>query len=125
MNRKAKGTKFERDLKHALEEKGFYVVRASGSGSDGISPDLIALHTTKKFAVECKAWKNNLFIDREKMEVMKRWMETTGLQVYVAWRHERKTRLFPLLALNETPTGYSLSEKMMSAGMTIDDVLNS
>ncbi len=124
MNRKAKGTKFERDLKHLLEAKGFYVTRASGSGSDGISPDLIALHTTKKFAIECKAWKNSLFIEKEKMEVMKRWMETTGMQVFIAWKAPREQiRFFPLLAMNETQTGYSLNTKILSSGMTLEDVL--
>ncbi|MCK4858916.1 MAG: hypothetical protein KAT58_13160, partial [candidate division Zixibacteria bacterium] len=46
-----RGTTMERDLKRQLNEKGFYVVRASGSGADGVSPDLVALHTTKKFGV--------------------------------------------------------------------------
>lgn len=124
MNRKAKGTKFERDLKHLLEARGFYVTRASGSGSDGISPDLIALHTTKKFAVECKAWKNNLFIEKQKMEVMKQWMDTTGMQVFVAWKSPfKEIRFFPLLALNETQTGFTLSGKMLEVGMSLEDVL--
>ena len=65
-----KGTFYERELKKILEGKGFFVTRASGSGSDGISPDLIVLHTTKKFALECKAWKQNIRIVPEKVQIM-------------------------------------------------------
>ncbi|MFH0836079.1 MAG: hypothetical protein V1834_02845 [Candidatus Micrarchaeota archaeon] len=68
--RKAKGTLNERNLKRMLEDKGFFVVRASGSGVDGVSPDLIALHTTRKLAFECKAWKNSLHLEKKKVEIM-------------------------------------------------------
>lgn len=123
-SRKAKGTLYERQLKGMLEEKGFFVTRASGSGSDGISPDLIALSTTKKFALECKAWKNNLFFEKQKVTLYQQWEQRTGMPVYIAWKFPHKEwRFFPLLVLKETPAGFSLSEKDLAVGMALEDVL--
>lgn len=122
--RKAKGTLYERQLKKMLEEKGFFVTRASGSGSDGISPDLIALKTTKKFALECKAWKNNLHFDKPKIVLYREWESRTGMPVYVAWKFPHKQwRFFPLVLLKETASGYSLSEKELPIGLTFGDVV--
>lgn len=122
--RKAKGTLHERSLKHLLEEKGFFVVRASGSGADGVSPDLIALHTTKKLAFECKAWKNSLHLEKKKIEIMLNWQAATGIPFFVAWKVPHKEwRFFPITVLNETDKGYSLSLNDAHLGMTLEDVL--
>lgn len=119
-----KGSFFERDLKHKLEEKGFFVVRASGSGVDGISPDLIALHTTKKFAVECKAWRRAPRIEGMKFKILSAWQAATGIPVYIAWKAPRKEwRLFPLSFLKESPLGYALSQNDFEAGLTLKDLL--
>ncbi|MFH0922514.1 MAG: Holliday junction resolvase Hjc [Candidatus Micrarchaeota archaeon] len=119
-----KGTVFERQLKHLLEAKGFFVVRASGSGADGISPDLIALHTTRKIAIECKAWKNNLHLEKPKVETMKQWEQTTGMPVFIAWKSPRKEwRFFPLSVLKQTEHGFTLSREMLPIGMTLEEVL--
>ncbi|MFH1780097.1 MAG: hypothetical protein ABH803_03050 [Candidatus Micrarchaeota archaeon] len=124
MNRKTKGTLNERALKKILEEKGFFVVRASGSGCDGVSPDLIALHTTKKIAFECKAWKNSLSLRKEKVLIMKEWERTTGMQVLIAWRQPRREwRFFPLAFLKENEKGYALNKNEYDTGLTLQDVL--
>jgi holliday junction resolvase Hjr len=113
----------ERDLKRRLNSKGYYVVRASGSGADGISPDLIALHTTKKFGVECKAWKNDLRLRKEKIAILRDWERTTGMQVFVAWKLPRKKwRFFPLAALREAGKTFTLSKRDYFSGMALEDV---
>ena len=115
---------FERQLKHMLEDKGFFVTRASGSGSDGVSPDLIVLRTTKKFALECKAWRNSLHFDKPKVEIMRQWESTTGMPFYIAWKMPHKEwRFFPLAVLKETERGFVLSESDLHLGLTLGDLL--
>jgi len=119
-----KGTAFERQLKHLLEAKGFFVVRASGSGCDGVSPDLIALHTTRKIAIECKAWKNNLHLEKPKVETLHQWEQTTGMPVFIAWKSPRKEwRFFPLSVLKQTERGFTLAKEMLPIGMTLEEAL--
>lgn len=119
-----KGVFWERELRTRLEEKGFFVVRASASGVNGVSPDLIVLHTTKKFAVECKAWNRTLNIPSQKMQVIRAWQETTGMPVFVAWKFPRKEwRFFPLDALKQTPRGFSLSQDDLGIGLTLEELL--
>lgn len=118
----AKGIFYERELKKILEGKGFFVTRASGSGADGSSPDLIVLHTTKKFALECKAWKQSLRIAPEKVQVMKEWQNTTGIPVYIAWRIIRQWRFFPLDALDNVGKAFGLKLGDAATGMTVEDI---
>jgi Holliday junction resolvase len=119
-----KGAFYERELLKKIGEKGFFVTRAAGSGVDGLSPDLIALSTTKKFAVECKAWKNPVRIEKAKMRVMEEWQQRTGLPVYVAWKRPREDwRFFPLSALRETGKGFVLLGKDADIGMELDDLV--
>ena len=123
-SRKAKGTLYERQLKKMLEGKGFFVTRASGSGSDGVSPDLIALSMTKKFALECKAWKNNLFLEKDKIALYTQWEQRTGMPVYIAWKFPHKEwRFFPLGVLKETKAGFGLAEEELTVGMTLNDLI--
>ncbi len=120
-----KGARFERALKARLVEAGFYVVRSSKSGVDGVSPDLLALRSTKKFALECKAVNApTLYIEKPKMQVYREWERTTGLPVYVAWKIDRGGwRFFPLAALRETPQAYKLDQSDLRSGLTFDEIV--
>ncbi|HII39534.1 TPA: hypothetical protein HA318_06060, partial [Candidatus Micrarchaeota archaeon] len=120
-----RGARFERQLKHILENKGFYVIRAGQSGGDGVSPDLIALSTTKKFALECKAWESTgLHFEIQKVQIMRAWEQQTGIPFYVAWKQNREEwRFFPLFLLKENPKGYSLTRNDYAAGMTLEILL--
>ena len=114
----------ERDLKRRLNEKGYYVVRASGSGADGVSPDLVALHTTKKFGVECKAWKNDLRLEKTKVAILRDWERTTGMRVFVAWKLPRqKWRFFPLGVLRDAGKSFTLSKRDYECGLLLEDVV--
>ena len=60
MNRKAKGTKGERELVKFFNESGWACLRAPGSGSSRYpSPDIIAANAIRRIAIECKVTKNN------------------------------------------------------------------
>lgn len=120
-----KGARNERSLKKLLEERGFFVVRASKSGVDGVSPDLIALHATRKFALECKAHNSSaLYIDRPKLRIYEEWQGRTGVPVFIAWKiNFQPWRFFPLAALRETPQAYALYQTDLPSGLTLDDVV--
>lgn len=121
-----KGAYFERELKKKLEEKGFYVIRAAGSGVAGDAPDLIVLRSGQKnkFGLECKAWKNAIYLDKPTVISYQEWEKTTGMPVYLAWKAPRKEwRFFPLLVLKETGNGYSLSLRELETGLTLEQLV--
>jgi Holliday junction resolvase len=124
MTRYDKGSFYERQLKAMLEQKGFFVVRAAGSGVAGDAPDLIVLRSGKKFGVECKAWKESLFLDKPTVVAYREWEKTTGMPVYLAWKKPRKEwRFFSMVALRETKRGFAVGEKDYEAGMFFEDLL--
>lgn len=120
-----KGAFWERSLKKLLEEKGFFVVRASGSGCDGSSPDLIVLRSTKKFALECKAWDSAyLNIDAFKLQLMQAWEKHTGMPVYIAWKTPRKEwKFFPLNALREAGKNFGLNKTDLETGIEFEELI--
>ncbi|MDP3742149.1 MAG: hypothetical protein Q8R15_02430 [Candidatus Micrarchaeota archaeon] len=118
-----KGARFERQLKEMLRLAGFWVIRSSKSGVDGLAPDLIALGRTKRFALECKAWKAGLHFPKPKVEIMKQFEDTTNIPFYIAWKQPREEwRFYPLNALKETPRGYSLQIDDLAMGMTFNNL---
>ena len=119
-----KGSSFERSLKKKLEAQGFYVIRSAGSGVDGLSPDLIVLSTTKKFAIECKAVESEyLAIDSSKMERMHQFELATGLPVYVAWKHNYKEPvLVPLSMFERQEKSFTIKSANANFGMTLDQI---
>lgn len=119
-----KGARFEREVKNYLQDRGFAVIRASKSGVDGISPDLVVLSSTTKFCLECKAWSNSLHFEKAKMEIMHSFEQKTGIPYYIAWKYPRREwRFFPLTVLKETNNGYSLSSSELDYGLIIEQLI--
>ena len=122
--RYVKGAHYERELQKRFEQEGFKVVRAAGSGVAGDTPDLLVLGTTKHFAIEAKAWKNDVYIDKKRFKQMLAWEQATNLPVYVAWKpHRGQWKFFPLNFLRETAKSFVLSEVDLGAGMTFENLL--
>ncbi len=121
----AKGANWERQLKKLLQEKGYFVIRAAGSGVDSVSPDLLALSSTKKMAFECKAWESGyIWIERWKIEKMRQFESHTGIPYYIAWKVAREEwRFFPLAALRETEKAFVLEEKDLRSGMELNRII--
>ncbi|MFH0971188.1 MAG: Holliday junction resolvase Hjc [Candidatus Micrarchaeota archaeon] len=121
----SKGANYERQLKKMFEARGFFVVRAAGSAHDHTSPDLIVLSSTKKFAVECKAWNSgNLWIEKGRMELMQEFEKRTAIPYYVAWKVSREEwRFFPLMMLKATGKAFTLSDKELNCGIKFDGLI--
>jgi len=118
-----KGAFWEHEIMDQLRARGFEVMRAAGSGVAGDCPDVVALKTTKKFALECKAWKNSVYIVKEKFRIMEAWERTTGLPVFLAWKSPRKEwRFFPLSSLRETGKNFVVLQSDLESGLTLDDL---
>lgn len=119
-----KGARFEREVKNYLQDRGFAVIRASKSGVDGVSPDLVVLSSTVKFCLECKAWSNSLHFEKSKFEIMRSFEQKTGIAYYIAWKFPRREwRFFPLAVLKETNNGYSLSSSELDYGLVIEQLI--
>ncbi|MEK6954852.1 MAG: Holliday junction resolvase Hjc [Candidatus Micrarchaeota archaeon] len=120
-----KGANYERQLKKMFEGRGFFVVRAAGSAHDSTSPDLIVLSSTKKFAIECKAWNSgNLWIEKDRMAAMKEFEARTAIPFYIAWKVSREEwRFFPLITMKETEKAFTLSDKELNSGIKFDDLI--
>lgn len=118
-----KGAFWERELMEKLRKQGFEVVRAAGSGVAGDCPDIVALRTTKKFVLECKAWKNDVYLEKAKFNLMLEWEQKTGLPVYLAWKTPRKEwRFFPLSFLRETEKSFAVQKIDLEAGMSFEQL---
>lgn len=102
---------------------GFKVIRAAGSGVAGDTPDLLVLGKTKKFALECKAWKDSVYIPKGRFRQMLEWEQATNMQTYVAWKaHRQPWRFYPLQFLRETEKSCVLLAGDLEAGMTLDQI---
>ncbi|MFH1107546.1 MAG: Holliday junction resolvase Hjc [Candidatus Micrarchaeota archaeon] len=122
----SKGANWERSLKKTLEARGFVVVRSAGSGVDHTSPDLLALSSTRRFALECKAWNSgHLWIEKGRFSLMQEFEQKTAIPYYVAWKVAREEwRFFPLSSLKETGKAYTASGKDLHAGLPLDVLLS-
>ncbi len=125
MLRYAKGAGFERSLKKELEQKGFLVIRAAGSGVDSENPDLIALSSTKNIAFECKAWENNLHLEGNKVAKMIEWEKRTAIPIYIAWKKNYKEwKFLPLAMLKKTASlAFTANSDDFEIAMTLEALI--
>lgn len=122
--RYAKGAYYERELLKKLQDEGFKVIRAAGSGVEGDAPDLIALKTTKKFALECKAHESAVYLEKEKYQTYLNWENTTGIPVFLGWKVKRQVwRFFPLTAMRETAKSFTVGEGDLAVGMDFEQLI--
>lgn len=118
-----KGAFWERELMEKLRGQGFEVVRAAGSGVAGDCPDVVALKTTRKFALECKAWKNDVYLEKQKFKLLLEWEQKTGLPVYLAWKSPRKEwKFFPLASLRETEKSFAVARADLAMGISLHEL---
>ena len=107
-----RGSRVERELLHLLEERGFFVVRAAGSGHLG-APDILAFKMGKYLGFEVKSSKlEELRFSREQLERMEEWERGTGIAMYVAWKVPRKGfKFLPLSYLKKANKTVSIKKE--------------
>ena len=119
----SKGSRAERELIKMFLEKGFYVVRAAGSGNE-VTPDLLVFRKGKQYCFECKAWdRTSLHVPREQVENLMRWEEVTGITTMVAWRISRTGwRFIPVNVMIEKDKSYAVSLEKALNMFTFEDI---
>ena len=86
INRKAKGSKGERELIKFPNESGWSAIRAAGSGSSIYpSPDILAGNAIRRLAIECKVTKENKkYFTNEEIEQLLTFSRNFGAESWVA-----------------------------------------
>lgn len=104
-----KGARAERELIKIFSDAGYAIIRAAGSGVNSESPDILVFKKGKQYAFECKAWnKDQVSIEAEKMNGLKRWQEVTGITTMVGWKMPYEGWYFIY------PSEFSISNKYCS-----------
>lgn len=94
MNFYRKGARFERELIHFLNYKGFSVSRTASSGGCLYPVDIIAIRRGLILAFECKAHKTKPRLNRKKFEGFRKWCDNAGAIGFLAWRAPQNRWLF-------------------------------
>lgn len=83
-----KGARAERELISFFDSRGYSVIRAAGSGSSGLSPDILVFRQARWYAFECKSVDSTrLYIEESQFQGLLKWKENSGISdVFVAWR---------------------------------------
>lgn len=119
-----KGSRAERELIDHFSTRGFCVIRAAGSGVNSLSPDILVFKRGMQFGIEAKAHeKENLGIDREQFDNLKRWEDISGINCYVGWRRNREPWYFlPLALFKENEKTYSINwENAQALGKKLEE----
>jgi Holliday junction resolvase len=82
----AKGSRFERDLIHFLNYKGFAVARVPSSGGFLSPLDIIAIKKGLVVAIECKAWDKLPKLDKAQLSHFREWIDKAHAIGFVAWK---------------------------------------
>jgi len=108
-----KGSRAEHELMDKLQQGGFLVIRAAGSGSGSPCPDILAFRRTEQIGFECKAVDStSLQLRKEQVEHLRAWEEKSSITTYVAWRQTGGEWYFIRLSfLHENPKSYAISVK--------------
>ncbi len=99
MNRKAKGTRAERDLIHKFNANGWVAIRTAGSGSSQFpAPDIMAGNAIRKVAIECKTSKStNKYIPVEDIKQIQFFANKFGSESWVALKFDGKPWYFMMI----------------------------
>jgi len=106
-----KGSRAERELIDHFSQNGFCVIRAAGSGVNSLSPDILVFKRGMQFGIEAKAIeRENLNIDREQFENLKRWEDISGINCFIGWRRNRQPWVFiPLSVFRENDKSFAIN----------------
>ena len=127
INRKAKGTKGERELVKMFNEAGWAAIRIAGSGSSQYpSPDLLAGNAIRRLAIECKVTKENKkYFQKTEIAQLDFFSKHFGAESWVGMKFPNSPWYFLMLEdLNDTGKCYSVSlELAKRRGLTSEELI--
>jgi len=128
MNKKAKGTRGERELIKLFNESGFWsAIRAAGSGSSRYpSPDILAGNAMRRVAIECKVTKDNKkYFQNKEIEQLQIFSQRFGAESWVGVKFPNEPWYFLTLEdLQDTGKGWSISVQLAKRrGLLIEELM--
>ncbi len=127
LNRKAKGTKGERELVHAFNSAGWSCIRSAGSGSQRYpSPDLLAGNAIRRLAIECKVTADQKkYFGVEDLEQLNTFSKCFGAEAWIAVRFPGEPWYFLLPEdLENTGSSWAVSLQLAKLkGLTVEELL--
>ena len=128
INRKAKGTKGERELVKVFNEAGWSCIRVAGSGSSRYpSPDILAGNAIRRVAIECKVTADlKKYLTEEEVEQLNVFSRRFGAEAWVGVHFQGEPWYFLLLEdLENTGSLRAVSlEQAKLKGLTIEELMN-
>lgn len=127
MNRKAKGTKGERELVRAFNEGNWACSRIAGSGSSKYpAPDIIAGNAIRRMAIECKVTKDKKkYLTKEEIDQLRTFSQMFGAESWVAVKFGAEPWYFLMLEdLQETGNNWVVSlEVAQRRGLKVEELM--
>ena len=127
VNRKAKGTKGERELVKFFNESSWSCIRVAGSGSSQYpSPDILAGNAVRRVAIECKVTKENKkYFPEEELEQLRTFARGFGAESWIGLRFAGEPWYFLLIEdLEKTGNLWAASlELAKRRGLTAEELI--
>lgn len=126
LNKKAKGTKAEREIIHLFHKHNWSAIRSAGSGSSRFpSPDILAGNIARKVAVECKSTSSSvLYLPKECVEQLKEFCSNFGAEPWIGVRF-KEWYFLTLEDIKETNAGFSVSTKLArQKGLLFEEMID-
>jgi holliday junction resolvase Hjr len=127
INKKAKGTKGERDLVKYFNDEGWSAIRVAGSGSSKYpSPDILAGNAIRRLAIECKVTKDNKkYFQNSEIDQLREFSQKFGAESWVGVRFAGEEWYFLMLEdLRDTGNCWSVSVDLAKRrGLTKGELL--
>lgn len=127
INRKAKGTKGERDLVKIFNENNWSCVRIAGSGSSQYpSPDILAGNAIRRLAIECKVTKDKKkYFQKTEIEQLSIFSKKFGAESWIGIKFANEPWYFLMLEdLENTGGCWAVSTDLAKRrGLIIEELM--
>ena len=99
INRKAKGSKGERELVKFFNENSFSCIRTAGSGSSKYpAPDILAGNAIRRLAIECKVTKDKKkYFPQAEIDQLKAFSSNFGAESWIGVKFPNNDWYFLML----------------------------
>ncbi len=114
MDRKAKGTSAERELIHLLWDRGWFSIRAAGSGSTKYPcPDIMAANGLRRLAIECKSSADpRRYITKQQVDELRQFAAMFACEPWIGFRYGADWYFFSLEDLKDTGRNLLVTEEL-------------